>query len=699
MSKASSVRLTLTTKLLILFLPIVLIASLTIGFISYRISARSMTQAVFSELEGLAVDTAHQIEAVNERNFSVLHSLSELAFVKDETLSLAEKNMQLQGIAAASNGRYQNIAFYDKEGNSITADGRTMNFASREYFKQSFAGKNFVSDPTFSTVTDSILQHYGVPVYGSEGYPIGSLVMVISGNAIQTTISEIDVGEGMHPSVINYKTKTTVANANEGTDENESEEEVDETQELGVVLNNIFSGKEDTEDFVDPNLKVHLIASYKKIADTDWTVFAVAPYDFYFKGLTQMKIAIAISTVVTILVAAIIASVLVTILTRPLKTVKHSITKIASGNADLTQRIPDATNDEIGDVVKGFNGFVKKLHGIVSNLQESKKALGTVGDDLGASAQDTAAAITEIIANIDSVHRQIVNQSAGVDETAGAVNQTAANINSLEDMIEDQSQKVQQASAAVEQMIGNISSVTSSVDKMSESFDSLRKDTQTGLTQQQDVNGRIQQIEQQSAMLQDANAAISSIAEQTNLLAMNAAIEAAHAGEAGKGFSVVADEIRKLSETSSAQSKTIGDQLNKIKDSIKDVVTASSHSSKAFESLSRKIQDTDELVMQIKSAMEEQNIGSQQISEALHSMNDSTIEVRSASVEMSAGNKAILDEVQKLKDTADVMKNSMDEMSTGARKINETGAALNGIADQVKDSIGKIGSQIDLFKV
>ncbi|MBQ5401160.1 MAG: methyl-accepting chemotaxis protein, partial [Treponema sp.] len=429
MSKASSVRLTLTTKLLILFLPIVLIASLTIGFISYRISARSMTQAVFSELEELAEDTVHQIEAVNDRNFSVLHSLAELTFVKDETLSLAEKNMQLQGIAAASNGRYQNIAFYDKEGNSVTADGRTINFASREYFKQSFAGKNFVSDPTFSTVTDSILQHYGVPVYGSEGYPIGALVMVISGNSIQTTISEIDLGEGMHPSVINYKTKTTVANANEGTDEEDSEEDVNDEDDLGVILNNIFSGKEDTEDFVDPNLKVHLIASYKKIADTDWTVFAVAPYDFYFKGLTQMKIAIAISTVVTILVAAIIASVLVTILTRPLKTVKHSITKIASGNADLTQRIPDATNDEIGDVVKGFNGFVKKLHGIVSNLQESKKALGTVGDDLGASAQDTAAAITEIIANIDSVHRQIVNQSAGVDETAGAVNQTAANIN------------------------------------------------------------------------------------------------------------------------------------------------------------------------------------------------------------------------------------------------------------------------------
>ena len=103
--------------------------------------------------------------------------------------------------------------------------------------------------------------------------------------------------------------------------------------------------------------------------------------------------------------------------------------------------------------------------------------------------------------------------------------------------------------------------------------------------------------------------------------------------------------------------------------------------------------------MQIKAAMEEQNQGSQQITGALKTMNDSTEEVRAASVEMSNGNKMILQEVQHLQAATLEMKGSMDEMSSGARKINETGAALADISSQVQEAIGKIGTQIDLFKV
>jgi methyl-accepting chemotaxis protein len=180
---------------------------------------------------------------------------------------------------------------------------------------------------------------------------------------------------------------------------------------------------------------------------------------------------------------------------------------------------------------------------------------------------------------------------------------------------------------------------------------------------------------------------------------MNAAIEAAHAGEAGRGFSVVADEIRKLSETSTVQSKTIGEQLKKIKNSINSVVTESGASSEAFESVSGKINETNTLVVQIKGAMAEQLSGSKQINEALHIMNDSTSEVRSASSEMSEGQKAILEEVRHLQEATAAMKDRIAEMSQGAQKINGTGKTLKSISSDVEEAINRIGSQIDQFQV
>ena len=685
-------------KLMAVVLAVAVVSNVAMALIARFLANDTVDETVLRLLDSVTNDVAGSIEDEVAKQFRLFEGIALIDFIQDEDIPFDEKCERMLSLNAVGS-EYENITYYTVDGENRTKDGRIVKLIDREYIKQASKGKKYVSDPFFSSVANALLQTYAVPVKSSSGRIIGLIGANTWGDTLSKAIEDIDENEDSDIIVINRDTNIVVATTSSKATIGERADDMQNADVMMDFLIGLKSGSIGGGSFVDPVTKVKYTAAYRPVPNTDWSALYFCPYDDFFSGLTLMLRAMMI-TLVVILAVALVASYLTAHLSiKPLLTLKNAISEIATGDADLTKRITVTSNDEIGDVVTGFNAFSEKLHEIISQVKNSKDNLGTVGDNLAASTEDTSASITQILANIESIHSQINNQSQSVHETAGAVNEIASNIESLEHMIEKQSSGVSEASAAVEEMIGNIKSVNNSVEKMSNSFEALSESAHEGTKVQGEVNERVEEIKSLSETLQEANVAIASIASQTNLLAMNAAIEAAHAGEAGKGFAVVADEIRKLSETSSVQSKTIGDQLTSIQQAITSVVTASARSSDAFRTVSNKISETDELVRQIKAAMEEQNEGSQQISTALHVMNDSSLEVRNAGKEMMEGNQAILSEVRNLQDATGVIQGSMQEMSVGARKINETGEALKGISQQVKLSIDEIGGQIDKFTV
>jgi methyl-accepting chemotaxis protein len=450
---------------------------------------------------------------------------------------------------------------------------------------------------------------------------------------------------------------------------------------------------------LDTNVEINMMPVRIGDSDTTWTIMIASSEDFILSEVNEMTIFTIILASIALAVSVVVVYFTLNSTTKPIVRVAETLKDISEGEGDLTRSIAVSSKDEIGDLALYFNKTLEKIKSLIIIIKKEAANLHNIGNDLASNMTETAAAINEITANIQSIKGRVINQSASVTETNATMEQVITNINKLNGHVETQSNNVSQASSAIEEMVANINSVTNTLVNNAANVKNLKEASEVGRTGLQDVATDIQEIARESEGLLEINAVMENIASQTNLLSMNAAIEAAHAGESGKGFAVVADEIRKLAESSSEQSKTIGNVLKKIAESIKKITKSTDNVLARFEAIDSGVKTVALQEENIRNAMEEQGEGSKQLLRSASGLNETTQQVKGGSEEMLEGSREVMKESQNLERVTQEITGGMNEMASGASQINVAVNHVNEISTKNREGIDNLIKEVSRFKV
>ena len=434
------------------------------------------------------------------------------------------------------------------------------------------------------------------------------------------------------------------------------------------------------------------------ISETGWISVTGIVHDYVLP--TAMEIVLGtLPFVIGLLIFGIIIFFIISNIIKPIGIITNELKNISEGEGDLTRSITVNSKDEIGLLALYFNETIEKIRQMIQRTKGEAHSLSQIGEELSKDMTETAAAMNEITANIQSIKSRMINQSASVSETNATMEQITVNINKLNEHVEKQASSVAAGSSAIEQMVANINSVTQTLVNNGKNVEALNSASEIGRTGLQEVSTDIQEIARESEGLLEINTVMQNIASQTNLLSMNAAIEAAHAGESGKGFAVVADEIRKLAENSSEQSKTISTVLKKIKTSIDKITVSTDNVLQRFEAIDSSIRTVAEQEENIRNSMEEQGEGSKQILVAVGLVNDTTQVVKSISLEMLEGAKEVIREADNLEKVTQEIIGGVNEMASGAEQVNTSINNVNDLSNKNQECIVLLTKDVMRFKV
>jgi methyl-accepting chemotaxis protein len=386
----------------------------------------------------------------------------------------------------------------------------------------------------------------------------------------------------------------------------------------------------------------------------------------YFIKLSITVISIAI------ILCLILSSILTSRITNQILALKSKISDIAETDGDLTKQLEIKSSDEIGQTAEKFNLMLEKTRSTISEVGTSTLVLTKDVTDIYKTTDTVCASINEISHAIDQI-------AQGTLQVTNEIETASCSLNKIND----------HAKSTVEDM-------TDVIGQFEATELAIKEGKQIVLEQNNHMDGTmkittavldsVRILKEKTSTINNIVQTISSISEQTNLLALNAAIEAARAGEQGKGFAVVADEVRKLAESSSIATKEILGHVSEINQAVE-------HSIENVNEAEQKIKLQDTLVHKVEATFNTifekvifvidhtKNASSRMtdVTNQVGDLNNLILNISAVSEQTSAATQEALTSTQ--------------EQALGMENLNKMVDSLNLLSENLKNTVQKFKYQ------
>lgn len=349
----------------------------------------------------------------------------------------------------------------------------------------------------------------------------------------------------------------------------------------------------------------------------------------------------------------------------PIRNMTNLLDKASKG--DLSGRVRDRRRDELGELGEKVNVVLDGQQKMLEQVRTTSTSIGKLRN----SFVELFSHSRENTGKVSKGFRSIMDGLMAVIKTSGTETTAAADETDIIAVT---------AGKAVEDGMKAIEIATNGERSVQEAEEVIRNVTDTV----KQIAASINELEDSSGKIGNITDTITEIASKTNLLALNAAIEAARAGQQGKGFTVLAEEIRKLSERSNAAAKEIRHLISEIQERIQYAVERIGDGAASVDVGVGKINHARNSILEMTGVIRQIVETLKATANAISSGQESTAELAGtiSTIEKAANETAASGE--ELDAELELHQKTLKEMEAVTEKLDEVTDALNELLERFR---------------